>query len=86
MYFWRTANGQEVDFVLYGPAGIVAIEVKRSARVTDSMLKGLRAFLSEYPTAHAYFLTGGDRDGWEGNIRVLPVAMFLRNIDSFLTR
>lgn len=84
VHFWRTASGHEVDLVLYGSRGIVAIEVKRNARVTDSALKGLRTFLSEYPMARAYFLTGGDHDGWEGKIRVLPVEIFLRNIDSFL--
>ena len=82
IYFWRTATGQEVDFVLYGPKGIIAIEVKRSARVTDEMFAGLRMFVKEYPMAQAYFLTAGDRDGWEGNIRVMPVEIFLKNLGS----
>lgn len=80
IFFWRTASGQEVDLVLYGPKGIIAIEVKRSARFTDEMFKGLSAFLKEYPMARAYFLTGGDRDGWEGKIRVMPVETFLKNV------
>ncbi|OGL64449.1 ATPase [Candidatus Uhrbacteria bacterium RIFCSPLOWO2_01_FULL_47_24] len=84
IFFWRTAAGQEVDLILYGPKGIVAIEIKRSARITDEMFKGLNAFLQEYPMARAYFLTGGDRDGWEGKIRVMPVEQFLKNIPSFL--
>ena len=25
LYYWRTANGQEVDFVLYGEKGLIAI-------------------------------------------------------------
>lgn len=78
MYFWRTAGGQEVDLVLYGARGIVAIEVKRSARVTNDTLKGLSAFLHEYPMASAYLLYGGDRASWEGNIRILPVDDALR--------
>jgi predicted AAA+ superfamily ATPase len=28
LYFWRTKNGLEVDFILYGPEGLIAIEVK----------------------------------------------------------
>lgn len=84
MYFWRTTSGHEVDFVLYGRDGIIAIEVKRSARVTESDLKGLKAFLKEYPMARAYFLTGGDRDAWEGKIRIMPVETFLRTIDLHL--
>ena len=86
LFFWRTANGQEVDLILYGSKGIVAIEVKRSARITDEMFKGLNAFLQEYPMARAYFLTGGDRDGWEGKIRVMPVATFLKNITAELNQ
>ena len=84
MYFWRTASGHEVDFILYGPKGLIAIEVRRSDRVSDEMLGGLRTFLKEYPLARAYLLTGGGRDRWEGKIRVLPVEIFLRNIDSML--
>lgn len=84
IYFWRTAAGQEVDFVLYGPRGLVAIEVKRNARVTNESLAGLRAFTKEYPTAHAYFLTVGGRDGWEKNIRVMSIETFLKNIGAEL--
>jgi len=36
--------------------------------------------------ARAYFLTGGDRDGWEGNIRVLPVEKFLRQLHELLEK
>lgn len=84
VYFWRTADGQEVDLVLYGPKGILAIEVKRSARITDETLRGLRAFLKEYPMAHAYLLVGGDHEGWEGKVRVLTVETFLRQMNTLL--
>jgi len=43
--FWRTAHGQEVDFVLDDLA--LAIEVKGSARVHDGDLRGLRALAGE---------------------------------------
>ncbi len=79
MYFWRAIAGLEVDIVLYGERGIVAIEVKRSARGSGYDLKGLRAFLKEYPIARAYLLYGGDRARWEGNIRVLPVEDFFKH-------
>ncbi|MEK7083754.1 MAG: DUF4143 domain-containing protein, partial [Patescibacteria group bacterium] len=77
-FFWRTAAGDEVDIILYGERGIIAIEIKRSNRVTTETLKGLRAFLSAYPQARAFCLYGGDRDRWENNIRILPIADFLR--------
>lgn len=86
IFFWRTAAGQEVDFVLYGPNGIVAVEVKRSDRVTGEMLSGLRAFKNEYPMARSYFLTAGERDGWEDNVRIMPVQMFIKNMAVELSR
>jgi predicted AAA+ superfamily ATPase len=43
LYFWRTKAGSEVDFILYGPAGILAIEVKRTARLKTSIV-GLRLY------------------------------------------
>lgn len=78
MFFWRTASGQEVDIVLYGERGIVAIEVKRSARVTGDALKGLSEFLDEYPQARAYLVYGGTTARWERNIRILPAEVFLK--------
>ena len=84
MYFWRTIAGQEVDIVLYGERGIVAIEVKRSARGATDDLKGLFAFLKEYPMARAYLIYGGDRARWDGNIQVLPVEYFLKHLDKIL--
>ena len=77
--FWRTAAGREVDFILYGPRGIYAIEVKRSGRTAEGMFAGLKAFEKEYPMARLYFLTGGEKEGWEGNISVMPVWAFLKN-------
>ena len=45
IYYWRTVNGQEVDFVLYGPKNFLAIEVKRSKSVNSTDLKSLKLFL-----------------------------------------
>ena len=46
--FWRTAAGQEVDFVIETPKRVLPVEVKASSRVTPSDAKGLEAFLDEY--------------------------------------
>ena len=45
LYFWRTKNGLEVDFILYGPKGLIAIEVKRSARVHPKTLRCLKEII-----------------------------------------
>jgi hypothetical protein len=36
----QNKNGLEVDFILYGPEGLIAIEVKRSAHVRTKKLTG----------------------------------------------
>lgn len=75
--FWRTSQGQEVDFVLYGPRGFWGIEVKRSSLVRPHDLKPLKAFLAEYPEAVGVCVyTGTERYVVDG-IRVEPVQDFL---------
>ncbi len=49
LYFWRDANQQEVDLVLYGPRGIKAFEIKRSNRIHHDDLSALQSFLPERP-------------------------------------
>ena len=59
LYFWRTKNGLEVDFILYGPEGLIAIEVKRSIYVHPNNLRGLKEFKKDYPPARCNLLYGG---------------------------
>lgn len=82
--FWRTRTGQEVDFVLYGERGLVAIEVKRSSRFRPEDLAGLRAFGEDYPVAHRYLFYGGERAYETDGIRVLPLAQALPDLPSIL--
>jgi len=46
--FWRTAAGQEVDFVIETPHRLLPIEVKASNRLSQRDAAGLEAFLDEY--------------------------------------
>jgi predicted AAA+ superfamily ATPase len=59
--YWRTATGQEVDFVVETPKRLLPIEVKASTRVSAADVKGLEAFLDEYPdlTDGGLLLYGG---------------------------
>ena len=84
LYYWRTAGGMEVDFVLYGPRGIVALEVERKRRLSGHDLRGLRAFLEDYPMAKAYVLYGGDHAAHFGPIHALPIAQALRDLPQLL--
>ena len=45
---WRTAGGEEVDFVVEWRGRLLAVESKASARPSSADARGLRSFLSEY--------------------------------------
>jgi predicted AAA+ superfamily ATPase len=85
LFCWRSATQQEVDFVLDGARGLFAFEVKRTARVSGVHLRGLRAFMKDYPMAKAYFLYGGRRRAREGPIDCLPMEAALRDLPDILT-
>jgi predicted AAA+ superfamily ATPase len=85
IHYWRTADGREVDFVLYGPRGLLALEIKRSARVQQTMLRGLKAFLADYPTAKTAVLYTGRRRLYEDRIRIIPVWDALKDMRGLLT-
>ncbi len=83
--FWRTRSGQEVDFVLYGERGLLAIEVKRSSVFRDRDLAGLQAFGEDYPVAQRFLFYGGDREYLVDGIRVLPLTKALRELPDLLS-
>lgn len=84
IYFWRTKNGLEVDFILYGQKGLIAIEVKSSSHVHSKNLRGLKEFKKDYPVAECYLFYGGDTPLYIDDIRVLPVEQALKTMDSLL--
>lgn len=80
LFTWRTRSGVEVDFVVYGPEDLWAIEVKNSANVRPADVRGLSAFLDDYPEARAVLLYRGDRRLRKGNVLCLPVERFLTEL------
>lgn len=75
--YWRTRAGNEVDFIVYGKAGMQAIEVKNSKRIRPEDFSGLKAIGDEYPIAKRYLLyRGTDRYMHEG-ILCMPCEKFL---------
>jgi len=84
IYYWRTSNAVEVDFVLYGERGLIAFEVKRGARFDDRMLKGLKSFRRDYPVARAYFIYGGLRRMYIEGIEIIPLGDALQGLPSLL--
>lgn len=80
LHFWRTRSGVEVDFVVYGPKTLAAVEVKNTARVRAQDLRGLRAFGEDYPQSQRVLLHRGDERLKISDVLCLPCAEFLRGL------
>jgi uncharacterized protein len=78
--YWRTRTGVEVDFIVYGEDDFIAIEVKNSGQVRPDDLRGLRAFLSEYPECQPLLLYRGTARLEIGGILCWPVDEFLAQL------
>ena len=82
--YWRTATGEEVDFVLYGQRGLVAIEVKLAQRVRPDDLRGLRRFREVYPEARTLLVHTGSRRWREAETDILPADDALRTLPDLI--
>lgn len=77
LHFWRTRSGVEVDFIVYGPDGIWAIEVKNSAKIGINDTKSLQSFLEDYPMAKGILLYRGKERIMQKNVTCIPCEEFL---------
>lgn len=84
LYFWRTVDQQEVDFILYGDKNLIAIEVKSSKTIHPSDLHSLHIFKKEYPIAKLFLFYGGKEPFHRGDVEVLPIADVLPRLPQFL--
>lgn len=84
IHYWRTASGNEVDFVLYGERGLLAVEIKRVARVRDDDLGPLQAFGEEYPVARRFLLHPGKERRHQSGVEIVPLGEALRGLDRLL--
>lgn len=84
IYYWRTADGKEVDFILYGERGIVAIEVKRSSKPRSKAFRGLKAFAKDYPQAKLYMFYGGDKELFVDNVALISTESALLTLPDIL--
>lgn len=78
--YWRTKTNLEVDFVIYGPLGLWAIEVKNNRRYSPKDFHGLKAFCKDYPEAKGILLYRGKERAKVEGIWCLPCDDFLRAI------
>ena len=79
--FWRTQTKLEVDFVVYGPKGFWAIEVKRSPNLGPDDVRGLSAFKEEYPEAECCIVSLSKRREEYRGFPIIPMNEFLLGID-----
>lgn len=84
IYYWRTATKLEVDLILYGKKKIIAVEITHSARFKQEKLKGLKAFVKDYPEAKAYLFYTGKQRYFIGEIEIIPVHELLPKLKEIL--
>lgn len=77
LYFWRTSAGNEVDFIVYGPMGLFAIEVKHGKQVRSNDVRGLKTFREDYPVAKTILLYQGEEKVMVNDVLCMPVDKFL---------
>lgn len=85
LHFWRTSNQVEVDFILYGPKGFIACEVKRANKISKNDLRGLKAFKEDYPEAQLFLFYSGSRREYIDDIRIIPVTEALGHLSELLS-
>jgi predicted AAA+ superfamily ATPase len=84
VFYWRTRKKQEIDLVLYGKRGLIAIEVKRSIRPRSDDLEALELFKEDYPMAKCIFAYGGGKRFKERGIECVPYEDFLLGLKEYL--
>ena len=77
LYYWRTHHGSEVDFVVYGDDGFFAFEVKNAQTLRPADLRGITAFMKDYPEATPCILYRGSQRFRRNGILCLPLEQFL---------
>lgn len=85
IYYWRTASGVEVDFVVYGETALIAFEIKHTHHIAPKMLHGLHHFKEDYPMATLYLIYQGSEILYlsEGVI-ALPIVEALKQLPAIL--
>ena len=74
IYYWRTASGLEVDFII---GNQIALEVKGKKNITAKDLKNLKQFAEEYPEFRLMLVSNESWPRQHENITILPWKDFL---------
>lgn len=73
IYFWRTADGNEVDFIFKKGKKIIGFEIKSSKEWKKSYTYGLETLLTEKIIHKAYGIYLGERELLVGNVEVKSI-------------
>ena len=84
LFYWRSLAGNEVDFVLYGGNTFIALEVKNARVLNPVDYNGLYSFGDDYPEARLLLLYRGSLIMKHKNISVIPVELFLKNMQEYI--
>lgn len=82
LLYWRTTRGEEVDFVVETPNRLLPIEVKTSRTLGRRDLRGLSAFLEEYPDKAPFGIVLYAGQEWlrpARNVVAIPWSAFAGN-------
>ncbi len=78
IHFWRTANDQEVDFILGDK--IAALEIKASTRVSSKDMRHLEVLLEDGPIKHKFIVCGERQPRTVKGIKIIPWKYFLESL------
>ncbi len=74
--YWRTAGGAEVDCIIDMGDKIIPIEIKTSANITGSDIRGLKIFLEDYkdraPQGYIVSMEAKQKEKLTDNIILIP--------------
>lgn len=76
--YWRTSSGYEVDVII--GHGRIAIEVKSCNEVQTRHLKGLKAFLEDFPEARTIIVSMDMSKRILNGVEIFPATEFLKTL------
>jgi uncharacterized protein len=74
--YWRTSSGYEVDAIIGN--GRIAIEIKSTVEVKSRHLKGLKAFLEDFPQARVIIVSLDSNARIMNGVEIIPAGLFLK--------
>ncbi|KAF0237968.1 MAG: hypothetical protein FD181_1449 [Prolixibacteraceae bacterium] len=74
--YWRTNSGYEVDAII--GEGRIAIEIKSTDEVKSRHLKGLKAFLEDFPMAKTIVVSFDKYPRMLNGVEIIPAEHFLK--------